>query len=61
MKTAVTEEQARTKWCAMVGKRAALTGRDNANCLAAGCMAWRWVANHEGQLGYCGLAGEIKP
>lgn len=58
------EEEARTKWCPFAD------GTGNANCLASGCMAWRWayspknVQSHpvtqtpvRTNEGYCGLAG----
>jgi hypothetical protein len=63
--TALTEEEARTKWClqTMAG------GRGWEKCLTSNCMAWRWKArfgpatdNPENVTvlspthGYCGLA-----
>lgn len=37
---------------------------DGSFCLGSECMAWRWItaayAEEGGQLGYCGLAGEVK-
>ena len=53
----VTEEEAKTKRCQETFNR---TGSvREINCLASGCMAWRW-ADGEGmdefRRGYCGKA-----
>lgn len=34
-----TEAEAKTKWCHAGGDRP----DDSFNCIASGCMAWRWI------------------
>jgi hypothetical protein len=70
----MTEDEAKQKWCPqvrftqwndqMLSNRGEFSGATN--CLASGCMAWRW-ANERGLrsdgasvpiYGYCGLAGK---
>mgnify|MGYP001595231558 CR=1 FL=1 len=70
----MTEIEAKKRWCPFAlrplssggsgnrGNDSGGTQVTNVNCLASGCMAWRWdkgtqnlaVLMHEG---YCGLAG----
>lgn len=39
----MTEEEAKTKWCALGRKPIAiLSGTIQQNCIASGCMMWRW-------------------
>jgi hypothetical protein len=65
----MTEDEAKQKWCPqvrftqwndqMLSNRGEFSGATN--CLASGCMAWRWwTLGHpnEKQKGYCGLAGK---
>ena len=60
----MTEDEAKTKWCAYREETAMATDR----CIASDCMMWKWQipqnvrvsdsdtgANREG---YCGLAGK---
>ena len=76
----MTEEEAKEKWCpftrvgfwinapddsflATSGNRMTPMN-DECNCIASGCMAWRWSRKDFKNLprsewyGYCGLAGE---
>ena len=69
----MTEDEAKTKWCAMVRFHNGLDGdvycshpigvvTDSAAlCIASGCMMWRTTLHGtEGKVyeGYCGLAGK---
>lgn len=69
----MTEEEARTKWCPFaraydsddIGGATSTNRplqyerpRKDLNCIASGCMAWRWLAIN-GKRGYCGLAGKL--
>ena len=63
---AMTENEAKTKWCPMVnragdrGNRTA-DGVTMGRCVASGCMMWRTTLHGtEGKVyeGYCGLAGK---
>ena len=65
----MTPDDAKTKWCPFVqlqvsgntssdnrgGGSTGSTPPLNFNCLADGCMAWRWFGATDG---YCGLAGQ---
>jgi hypothetical protein len=73
-----TEDEAKAKWCPMVRLSADHVGgginRDTkgntsrANCIASGCMSWRWHVEPRGlaaalqptkfERGYCGEFGE---
>ncbi len=77
--SAVTAEQARSKWCPFVRVPYVKTGGvaginrkahsiygpaalDGSQCIAAQCMAWRWLDTEEtvgDRIGYCGLAGGL--
>lgn len=64
----MTEEEAKTKWCPMVGKRfwaddGTISPPTDGKCLASECMAWRWYYRRDEvgrdiriDSGYCGLA-----
>lgn len=63
----MTEDEAKQKWCPqvrfsqwtdqMLSNRSDFSGATN--CLASGCMAWRWedIAMRKPIDGYCGLSG----
>lgn len=61
---ALTEKQARERWCPLVGHR----NKNQATCMASACMAWRFTEqltdgpdsyqSEPGPTGYCGLAGK---
>ncbi len=55
-----TEEEARNKQC--VDPREIWDAWQRLSfsryqCVASGCMAWRWVSS---KIGYCGLAGRVE-
>ena len=61
----LTEEEAKKKWCPelkLEGSNASMTNAgkviyDSANCIASGCMMWRYAGESEkGETGYCGKA-----
>jgi len=68
MTHALTEAEARTKWCpfSRVGDDT-LTANNRPptapyDCIASDCMAWRWSYEPDGKSqsttkGFCGLAG----
>jgi len=61
--SAVTEDEAKTKWCPKYGT-------EDASCCASRCMWWRWISktgtSEDGKpnyytgkwKGYCGPAGK---
>lgn len=72
----MTEDEAKTKWCPMVRcdemhNRGQANRPDGSyNCIASGCMMWRWDKNEirhpdsgrvvdtkNADTGYCGVAG----
>ncbi|MFH2074326.1 MAG: hypothetical protein ABIJ57_03120 [Pseudomonadota bacterium] len=65
----MTEEGAKTKWCANTQTRnmadtPQATAASWQNCIASACMMWRWELTreeaengHYPKDGYCGLAG----
>ena len=58
----VTEAKAKTKWCPMVRPAQHNHNRKpdgnyvEPNCIASGCMLWRWTNVGTKDNGYCGLA-----
>ena len=67
----VTEKEAHEMWCPMFRRAGSQSNSDadcgrRTTCIASRCMMWRWaLRNDEGEivqsLGYCGLAGKVKP
>ena len=57
------EEEAKEKWCPiavpLIAADPQSMSEDISNCIASGCMMWRWNSTDQ-VYGYCGLAGKEK-